>query len=371
MITVKGAVALGVVCGLVGLTVFAFAIYESRSPSIPQLHFWITGYNGGLYYYNGSLERIPVPTYRDLTDIAWRHDRAYAMVVGKNDTILKFDGQKAVVINSTGISARVHFYGVSWKFDDSEALIVGSNGTVARFDGTSVTLLNSGSTNTIYAVSWNPVNGVALLAGNATDETGFLLQYDGSKFTPINATRVFPHKDPYILYAIDWNPTGGYALIGGTWATLFRYEGGAVTQINMLQLFGNNVNDAHWIRAVKFNSFDGTALIVGQHGTVILYDRGALTRTRTYSTPTGTEDDLIRNAQATDAECSTKPWYDLHCIGHFWGVEWIPGSKIAYAVGATVPDTRVQSSVIARISDMKVELVSHGQVPALTDTSNN
>ncbi len=372
MISVKGAAALGIVCGLVALTVFAFAMYANTSPSPPPFHFWVAGYNGGLYYYNASgLERIQVPTYRDLTDIAWRHDHSYALVVGRNDTILKYDGQKAVSINSTGISSTVSFYGVSWKFDDSEALIVGANGTVARYDGTNVTLLSSGFTNTIYAVSWNPVNGVALLGGNATDENGLLAQYDGSKFTRINATRIFPHKDPYVLYAIDWSPTGSYALIAGSWATLYRYDSGTLTQINMLQLFGNDVNDAHWIRAVKFNSLDGTALIVGQHGTVILYDRGALTRTRTYSTPTGAEDDLIRNAQATDAECSAKPWYDLHCVGHFWGVEWIPGTKIAYAVGATVPDGRGQTSVIARISDMKVQLVSHGQVLPLTDISNH
>src|SRR6266581_5190103 len=126
----------------------------------------------------------------------------------------------------------VTFYGVSWKFDDSEALMVGANGTIARYDGTNVTLLSSGFTNTIYAVSWNPVNGVALLAGNATDENGLLAQYDGSKFTRINATRIFPHKDPYVLYAIDWSPTGSYALIAGSWATLYRYDSGTLTQIN-------------------------------------------------------------------------------------------------------------------------------------------
>ncbi len=345
MISLRGSIGISIICVLIGLTIYSFAMYEARSPSVPPFHFWVTGYDGGFYSYDGSaLERIAVPASNDLTDVAWRHDHSYALVVGKNSTILKYDGHSVVMI-PTGLPSYVSFYGVSWKADDSEALIVGSSGRVLVFDGNNATLLDSGLNDTIYAVSWNPKQSLALLAG----DNGLVAEYDGHTFARINATRVFPHKDPYILYTVAWSPTGAYALIAGSWATLFKYSSGVIAQIDMLQLFGNDVNDAHWIKVVKFNDFDGTALILGHHGATILYDRGSLQRTRNYTTLTGAQD-------------------DLHHIGHFWGFEWIPGTKIAIAVGPTFDAT--PTGFIARISDMKVTLVTHGGASILTSVSN-
>ncbi len=376
MIPLRGAVGLSIICVLIGLTIYSFAVYEARSPSVPPFHFLVTGDDGGFYSYNGSaLERIAVPTSSDLTALAWRHDHAYALVVGRNGTILKYDGQSVSVIPS-GLPY-VSFYGVSWKADDSEALIVGTKGTVLAYDGSVATSIKSGLNETIYAVSWNPKQDLALLVGcsyskascdnNSSTIDGLIMEYDGHAFTMINATRVFTHKDPFILYTVAWSPTGNYALIAGSWATLYKYSQGVITQIDMLQLFGNIAGDAHWIRVVKFNDFDGTALILGDHGATILYDRGALTRTRTYTTLSGTEDDLLKGI--TDEQCIVHSWNDLHCVGHFLGVEWIPGTKIAIAVGPTLHP--IPAGFVARIWDMKVTLLIQGGVSSLTSVSNS
>src|SRR5713226_6281719 len=112
MTSIRGYVGLSLICLIMGLTIYSFATYEARSSSIPPFHFWVTGYDGGFYSYNGSaLERISVPTSSDLTVLAWRHDHSYALIVGKNSTILKYDGHSAVMIPS-GLPSYVSFYGV-------------------------------------------------------------------------------------------------------------------------------------------------------------------------------------------------------------------------------------------------------------------
>ncbi len=281
-----------------------FYATSSDSPQILVSRFLVAGDNGSLYLFSGrALSQIPTPTRADLTHVGWRHDGSYALITMTKNVLLKYDGTSLSEVE-TGLPPNVWLYSVTWKPDDSEALISGSNGTILSFNGHDFTRVPVAFNGTIRAAEWNPAGQRALLVG----DDGFVADYNGT------GLKIIPSPTNNTLFTVDWNPTGAYALIGGAWATLLRFQDDRVFSIFTLFLFGYNAHDAHWISDISFNNQTGYALIVGHKGLTILYLDGSLQRTRDYINMTGQDD-------------------DLHHIGHFYGVSWIPRTSFAYAVG--------------------------------------
>ena len=211
----RGFAVLIIVGIMIGATVFAFVLYETTLNGIPSLptgpfRFLIAGDLGGLYTFDGSnLESVGVPTSSDLNQVAWRHDRAYALIAGDGGTLLKYH-EGSVEIIATSIPSSTNLYTVSWKQDDSEALIAGSGGTVLRFDGNAIEKVASGISATVFSARWKPDGTIALLAG----AKGLVAKYDGANFTKVYSPITVD------LYDVEWDPSGSYALIGGLSATL-------------------------------------------------------------------------------------------------------------------------------------------------------
>jgi hypothetical protein len=311
----------------------------------------VAGDKGHLMLFDDQkLYPLPQATSADLNEVRWRHDGAYALAVGKNNTILK------IIVNDNGVviqpitsplDGNSTLETVSWKSDDSSALIAGPGGRFLVYDGQNVFQVRSGVTEPIYASQWSPNQrqNLALLVG----QQGLIAEFNGT------STRIVdPHPTNESFFAIGWNPTGSYALVGGDHAKLFKYQEGTFTEQNTAVLFEVA---PHLIRSISFNPDNGLGLITGRLGLTVL-----ATETRCdyniFNSPDTTCLGYKRIQYYTDFN-GTK--VDLHHIGHFWSAGWMPGTQDAYAIG-TALDGCLQTScvrgwTIARITSNDVTLL--------------
>ena len=167
----------------------------------------IVSYDGRVfkYYHNGTMTQVGRPVGSPLRQVARKPDGSYALMVGDQGVILKYDGTVITRI-ATGFSATPNFNTVAWRPDGSYALIGGSGGILVRYDGLSVTQIPDPSTTTIRSISWNPNGNTALAVG----DKGTTLLYQ----TTIQIS-ILSYGTSQPLFTVAWNPNGLYALAGG------------------------------------------------------------------------------------------------------------------------------------------------------------
>jgi len=309
----------------------------------------VVGEGGRLFVFDGrQLFQFPTPTSFNLTQVRWRHDGAYALAVGKNNTLLK------IAISNGNVSVRSipiplpntdTLESITWKADDSSALIAGPGGKLILFDGQRVTLISSGITKPIFASAWSPTQNIALLVG----QSGLIAEFNGTSTHIVD-----PTPTNYTFFGVEWSPSGSYALVGGDHAKLFEYQQGLFTEQNTAVLFEKA---PHVIRAIAFNQDNGMGLISGQLGLTVI------------ATKTRCDYNIFYNADTVCLSYNRIQYYmdlngtrvDLHRIGHFHGAGWMPGTQEAYAVGtaldACFEPRFVRGWSVARITSSDVTLL--------------
>src|SRR6267378_3199994 len=309
----------------------------------------VVGEGGRLFVFDGrQLFQFPTPTSFNLTQVRWRHDGAYALAVGKNNTLLK------IAISNGNVSVRSipiplpntdTLESITWKADDSSALIAGPGGKLILFDGQRVTLISSGITKPIFASAWSPTQNIALLVG----QSGLIAEFNGTSTHIVD-----PTPTNYTFFGVEWSPSGSYALVGGDHAKLFEYQQGLFTEQNTAVLFEKA---PHVIRAIAFNQDNGMGLISGQLGLTVI------------ATKTRCDYNIFYNADTVCLSYNRIQYYmdlngtrvDLHRIGHFHGAGWMPGTQEAYAVGTALDgcfEPRcVRGWSVARITSSDVTLL--------------
>ena len=340
-------------CSL-ALAVVPFTHFAQVSADNSQLPFdpsrpyaLVVGEGGHLFIFDGrQLFPFPTPTSYNLTQVRWRHDGAYALAVGKSNTILKIaisNGNVSVQSIPTPLPDTDTLESITWKADDSSALIAGPGGKLALFDGQRVTLISSGITKPIFASAWSPTQNIALLVG----QSGLIAEFNGTK-----AHIVDPSPTTYTFFGVGWSPSGSYALVGGDFATLFEYQQGSFTEQNTAVLFEVA---PHLIRVIAFNQDNGMGLISGQLGLTVI------------ATQTRCDYNIFYNADTVCLGYNRIQYYmdlngtrvDLHRIGHFYGAGWMPGTQDAYAVGTALDGCFrcVRGWTVARITSSGVTLL--------------
>ena len=340
-------------CSL-ALAVVPFTHFAQVSADNSQLPFdpsrpyaLVVGEGGHLFIFDGrQLFPFPTPTSYNLTQVRWRHDGAYALAVGKSNTILKIaisNGNVSVQSIPTPLPDTDTLESITWKSDDSSALIAGPGGKLALFDGQRVTLISSGITKPIFASAWSPTQNIALLVG----QSGLIAEFNGTKTHIVD-----PSPTTYTFFGVGWSPSGSYALVGGDFATLFEYQQGSFTEQNTAVLFEVA---PHLIRVIAFNQDNGMGLISGQLGLTVI------------ATQTRCDYNIFYNADTVCLGYNRIQYYmdlngtrvDLHRIGHFYGAGWMPGTQDAYAVGTALDGCFrcVRGWTVARITSSGVTLL--------------
>jgi len=75
---------------------------------------------------------------------------------------------------------------IAWKPDGNYALIVGYNGIVKKFNGNSIVELNSGLSDRLDGVAWHPSGDFALIVGGQWQpeyKEGIVLKFDAESET--------------------------------------------------------------------------------------------------------------------------------------------------------------------------------------------
>ena len=320
----------------------------------------VVGDGGRLFVFDGhQLFPFPTQTPFDLTQVKWRHDGAYALAVGDNNTLLKVavsDGKVSVqAIPTPELSNSTALQSITWKSDDSSALITGPWGKYLIFNGQETSTIPSPiNKRTIFASAWSPTTDFALVAGQ-NDTIGALNGTTTDIFNPPPTNCTSPKCS---FFAVGWNPSGSYALIGGENSTLYKYQQGSLIQQNTAVLFEAY---PHLIRSIAFNPDTGIGLITGQLGLTVI------------ATQTKCDYNIFYNANAVCLSYERFQRYralngtmiDLHKIGHFYDAGWMPGTQDAYAVGPALRSCGPQDTscvaagwTIARITSSSVTLLS-------------
>jgi len=320
----------------------------------------VVGDSGHLFIFDGhQLIQFRIPTNSDLVQVKWKHDGAYALAVGDNNTLLKItvsDHNVSVqAIPTPELSNSTTLQSITWNADDSSALITGPWGKYLLFNGQATSTIPSPINNrTIFASAWSPTTNLALVAGQ-NDTIGELNGTTTHIFDPPPTNCASPKCS---FFAVGWNPSGSYALIGGENSTLYEYQQGSLTRQNTAVLFEAY---PHLIRSIAFNPDNGLGLITGQLGLTVI------------ATQTKCDYNIFYNANTVCMSYKRIQYYralngtmiDLHRIGHFYDADWMPGTQDAYAVGPALRSFCLQDKscvfggwTIAQITSSGVSLLS-------------
>ncbi len=214
-------------------------------------------------FHEGQLEFIDQPTTESLRSVSWRPDGAYALVVGLEATVEKYDGVGFTQID-TGFPETINFESVAWKPDGSFALIAGSSGIVLKYDGVSVTRIPGPTTPIIRSVTWHPNGSSALFAG----DNGTVLVYQNDTLKQLTSGTTSN------LYTAAWNPGGQLALVAGGNGTILGYDGTGFTAFDT----GAVYEPTHIVRSIAWDPTGSLALLVGDTGLVLSYDGSSMSR---------------------------------------------------------------------------------------------
>lgn len=220
----------------------------------------IVGDQGTILKYEGDkFKKIPSGTNEDLFSVDWQPFGDYALIVGDHGTILKYTEAEIYTIKSY---ITVPLSGVSWKKDKDVAFIVGGMGTVFKWENGNLTLLPFRTTEFLQDVTFYPRGDYALIVGG----NGTVIRDYGEDE---NFTQLAQLTNNY-LWSISWKPFDEYALIVGEGGIALKCDGNNLTQLAS----GTN----NWLEAVEWKP-DGTiALIVGTLGTALEYDGNSFSK---------------------------------------------------------------------------------------------
>lgn len=226
-------------------------------------------HDGEIWDYNdGDMSSIPTDIGEVMLEsIDWKPEGSYALVVGENGIVLKFDGSSITELNETE-GFHNNFNTVKWDSTGTYALLVGgsaNHGRVYRFDGTSfeditVTWGNGGfSTRGINDLAWSPSGDHCLMVG----DYGGIYKYQNGTYSVLSL------KDDYdnpgeSYFGSSWRPDGKYALLVGFGGTIVKFDGSTFMNITS--------NTEETLLDVDWSSDSSHALIVGSSGSIFMYD---------------------------------------------------------------------------------------------------
>jgi len=209
---------------------------------------------------NGTFEEISLNLPSHVEAINWKPDGSYALIVGGKDLfggnpvherfVVKYDGVQLIELLNESFNDNSYHYltDVAWKPDGSYALIIGVNGTVLRYDGTNFHTFDTSTNNPLWSIAWKPDGSYALIVGYGT-----ILTYDGVSFT--NVSNV-----PQIqLWEVSWKPDGSYALITTGLDQIIKYDG----SVTAISTFPTGLTNYSW-EHIAWKPDGSYALITGQ-----------------------------------------------------------------------------------------------------------
>jgi len=256
-------------------------------------------------------------SFVDRGDAAWRPpDDSYALIVGNNGVVWKFDGTTFWAL-LTGTASNL--YGVDWKPDGSYALIVGED-TVMKFNGTafeSIPVPPDPDPNVDwtrwYGVDWKPDGSYALIVGSKHWDGSSHLQPTAAIF---NGTHVLlqnlplPAQYDWGLIDVAWKPDGSYALIAGD--GMWKFDGQYFDNIVPYDDYDTEPtrNMPHLANSAVSWRYDGLVALVTGHSRLYRYDGAVWTVIMTIS--------------------------EVAWPAIFTSVRWQPGGTQALIVGMTV-----------------------------------
>ena len=229
------------------------------TPPIPSFAI-MTTFDGRIYKYfqNGTQIFISRPVNSALRQVAWKPDGAYALIVGDQGVVYRYNGTTLTRFSSTVIG-NTNLNTVAWKPDGSYALIGGQNGFLFQYNGTAATKITDPTNRNLFSISWNPNGNSALIVG----EGGTVLMYSPPSKITVLSTGIGQQ-----LFAVSWSPSGAYALAAGENGIVLRFNGTGFKTLNTAGL----VQSGHHIRFIGFNPPGSPGLLVGDSGLVWTYD---------------------------------------------------------------------------------------------------
>lgn len=221
-----------------------------------------------LLQYEGQKPRTK-SLHGTLRSLAWDHHDEHLIAVGNGGRVLRIGEKEQVSLNS---GTRHNLRGASVNPMDGTALIVGNAGTVLLLDEDGLfSKVNAPTFENLRVVSWDTKGTMALIAGN----NGTLLKYAGGEVDLVDDGRAN-------LRDISWRPPSGEALITSNCfaeefipsPNLFRYD----AKRNVVEPVNEGRAD---LLGVDWNSTGGSALVVGydvvwHNGLIGIFDGTAL-----------------------------------------------------------------------------------------------
>jgi hypothetical protein len=213
-----------------------------------------------------------------LYGISWIPNGSYALLVGNNGLILKYDG-----VNLTRLDANTtaDLRGVAWSRNENIALIAGSAGTIISYSGTKFTTLNGNTTADLFCVAWHPNGSIALIGG----ANGTIVKYDNIKQMSTRIITMLAH--PITLFAISWDYSGenvwmvGYPLpsplpynyseLQSLWPNSGENSRSMPAYVSYALSMNPNGNDSLMLRDARSNMIGSYVMIslVSKYGSVV------------------------------------------------------------------------------------------------------
>jgi len=175
----------------------------------------------GVLWWDGTsfkMQALPDQGY-EVFGIAWNPKADWGVVVGQKLSIYKFsETSMSKIAAPAAPDPSLSLYKASWRPDGGVVTMVGKNGTIIDYDGVNYPNVVSGG-NGIYVtfldVAWRPNGDFAVIVG----DTGTVLCYRKQNDFPYIPT----HDVRGLLYGVDWSSNSSLALLVGNTGVVLRY----------------------------------------------------------------------------------------------------------------------------------------------------
>jgi len=228
---------------------------------------YVVGSGGVVYeYVNGAGWTLmsSIPFQGDWKDVAWAPNGSYALIVGSNGKVLRYDLKNGLAALQSGVTVTLR--AVGWVPNSSYALIVGDDGTVLKYNGTNFTALPSGITSDdLFSVDWRSDGKYALITGSF----GKILKFDGTNFYTI----LPENQGQFYLFSVAFHPSNAYALIVGASGITYKCDedSAAIYQPAGMKCLRVSTGVFTTLKDVEFRADGDYAMLVGTNGIVLKY----------------------------------------------------------------------------------------------------
>jgi photosystem II stability/assembly factor-like uncharacterized protein len=334
-----------------GIVIIAFILISTSSP----ISVYADSEDLAFVSYDNST-LISTGTTKTLRGVSWKPDGSYALIVGENGTILKYDGNKFTTVKGSTNYSNFDLYSVAWAPSGDYALIVGEYiakshlGAILRYDNATDTITNlssevakNGTSSMLQGIMWSPDGSYAMIVG----DSGSVLTYNGVEVRNLS----FKSGTEKNLYGITWNRKGTFSVCVGYAGTVLMYLSGSFSDMISYNIdAGAGIS---WLRSIAWKPNDDYGIIVGSRGTILKYD-GSGYKTKTAVDSTKYSDVTWRNT-------------------HLNNISWRPDSKYAIIVGekGTILKYGNESSIETLSTDVNTDLFSISWKPQSVATTND